>query len=436
MPPSSPSPELVTTPPRRGQPWLRKAMLGGVVLAQLATIIITWPAWNLRETPINLPLLPHLEFSFGWLMILSLPPILWRPRWGAKLHTSVYLLACVADQYRLQPQMVSLLVLLWATVCDPGAWFARYYLAAMWLWAGLHKALSPEWLGSSAWWFLHESGGLEEHYLVFAWLVAVVEIALGILAVVRPRWAALPCLAMHLGIFLLLSPLVRNFNVSVWPWNLASGIVGAWILWRAPRTPSVIQQQPYWGYAALAVLFLAPAGFYFNLVNPHLAFVLYSGHMPRAAHLRADSIERLEGWSGLNVPFPDSPRLFVAYFRRTAQPGEKLFVGEPRRGLSHRYYLMRADGEVEAVTRERFLRSESPQEVVGLEVADFNDVWGLRHAGLEVSANEQGLYVSAALKNSQLSPRQWRQLRRLPNLHELKLTDVASCPNRRRTSDC
>jgi uncharacterized membrane protein YphA (DoxX/SURF4 family) len=403
-------------------------MLAVVLLAQLATILITWPVWNVRVAPVNLPLLPGLGFSFGWLMILSLLPVLWRPRWGAALHTSIYLLACVADQYRLQPQTVSLIVLLWATVYDPGVWFARYYLAAMWLWAGLHKAFSPEWFGYTAWWFVHDGGGPEDYYALFAWLVVIVEIALGVLAVMRPKWAALPNLLMHLGIFLTLSPLIHNFNVSVWPWNLASGIVGAWVLRRAEELPRPAAQHPAIRYAALAMLFLTPAGFYLDLVNPHLAFVLYSGQMPRGAHLRAGSLDRLEGWAGLNVSFPDSPRMFVACFRRTAQPGEKLFIGDPRLGIPDRYFLMRERGQVEEVTRARFLRRESPEEVAGLEVADFNDVWLLHHAGFQVQANKQGLYVSAALENRALAPRQWQRLRALPNLHELKLNKVALSP--------
>jgi hypothetical protein len=187
-----------------------------------------------------------------------LAAICW-PRGGVIIHAVVYLLACVWDQYRLQPQMISLIVLMAACVFDVGRWFARWYLAAMWLWSGLHKFLSAEWHGHESWVFL-ESGGLpaDEWHIGFASLVAASEVALGLLAIFLPRRAALTrCCTWNL----LPSPLMRDFNPKCLAGNLATAAIGPWIPLRQTRVAFS------WAQAAIiATLFLVPAG-YPDLVN-------------------------------------------------------------------------------------------------------------------------------------------------------------------------
>ena len=403
-------------------PDYRYAALCLAVCCQAATILISWPAWNLRTAPPNLPLLPVPEVSFGIPLLISLAATLVWPVRGAIAHAVLLTLAIAADQYRLQPQVLSLAVLMFACTCDVGTWLGRWYLAAMWLWAGLHKFLSPEWYGWQAWTFLSECGlPADDWHLPFAIAVATVETALGVIAMISPRRAAIPCLVLHLGLLAMLSPLMRDFNASVWPWNLATALVGAWILRRDMAAPS-----GWLPGLAIAALLILPAGYFANLVNPHLAFVLYSGNMPHAYHTSQAGVRQLDGWAtGLTVPFPDSPRLLVQLFRQTAAAGDKLHVLDPRWRLPDRYFVMQPDGAVQEISRARFL-SSSPQsgEVVGIEVADPSLVWSLAQQGVKLKL-EAGLVVSAALAGKHADDALVARLAGLPSLQELRIADGA-----------
>jgi uncharacterized membrane protein YphA (DoxX/SURF4 family) len=422
-------PSLGTTTARKEGGWERRwgrlsaprRMFLVALVCQFATVLITWPVWNLRESPINLPLVPTPAVSFGSLVILSLVVALVWPRPGLALHAALYGVACVFDQYRLQPQFLSLIVLMWACVSEEGAWFGRWYLAAMWLWAGLHKLLSVEWFGSLSWQFL-ESSGIPPAgwHVVFAAVVALGEVGVGLLAIFAPRRAAIPCLVMHLGILLALSPLLHDHNAGVWPWNLATAIVGFWLL-RQTAPPPVWRYR----YAVTAALFLVPAGYYFDLVNPRLAFVLYSGNLPCALHTRAGSLTRLDGWGGLAVPFPDSPRLFVQVFQRTAAAGDKLHVGDPRWGFADRYFLKAQDGSVREISREQFSRADAEAgEVAGIESESPNAVWRIARSGGVLERDADQVVYSATLAGPECSDEALGQLSELRNLRELKLENL------------
>lgn len=388
-----------------------------VVGCQFVTVLITWPVWNVRTDSVNLPLLPLPAVSFGIPFIVSLFAALIWPSRGVLAHAVVYLLACIWDQYRVQPQVISLIVLMFACVSQQGLWFGRWYLVAMWLWAGIHKFLSPDWFGWSSWVFLNEIGlPADPLHIYFAALVAAAEVALSLLAIFAPRRAAVPCLIMHIAILLLLSPLVRNFNPSVWPWNFASGVVGWWIL-RQQAEVTVTR----WHYATIAALLIVPTGFYADLVNPHLSFVLYSGNMPTALHIRHDGARRLDGWAGLTVPFPDSPRLFIQFFEQTAAPSEKLVISDTRPWLPDRYFINQESGEVLEVDRARFLRRpDGSAEVPGRELERLNDVWEVEHHGVILQRDEYGSILAASIRNDRGLVAA-EELKDLPNLRELGL---------------
>ena len=399
-----------------------RSLLTGAVLCQLATVAISWSVWNVRQQPPNVPLLPLPALSFAWPIVLSLLAAACWPRGGVIIHAVVYFLACVWDQYRLQPQVISLIVLMAACAFDEGTWFARWYLAAMWLWSGLHKFLSTEWHGHESWVFL-ESCGLpaDDWHVGFASLVAGSEVALGLLAIFLPRRAAVGCVLLHAGIFLSLSPLMRDFNPSVWPWNLATAAIGPWILLRQTRTAISWPQT-----AVIAGLFLVPAGYYLDLVNAHLAFVLYSGNMPRALHVTRDGIRRLDGWTGLTVPFPDSPWLFRQTFLQTAAAGDKLHVAEPRWGLPDRYFLKLADGSVRETSSERFYAEERPDgEAPGIGLDSPAALWRLRRQGATVEFAGQPFVQAATLRGPGCTDQSIALLSELPNLRELRLEDAA-----------
>lgn len=400
---------------------LRYRLLCLAIGCQLATVAMTWQVWQVRHDPVNVPLFPLPPVSFGWAVVLTLVAAFVWPKQGVAAHAVVVGLACIWDQYRLQPQFLSLIVLMFACVSDDGMWAGRWYLSAMWLWAGLHKFLSPEWFGSSSWSCLEQSGvDAETWHLPFAVLVPAAETALGLAAISRPRLAAVGCLVLHLAILISLSPLVRDFNPSVWPWNLATAIVGFWLL---RQTPPPIRSK--WWWAVPAVLFFAPATFYIGLLNPHLAFVLYSGNMPRAYHTTSDSVRPLHGWGRLEVPFPDSAHLLARSFELTAEPGDKLYVHDPRAWLADQYFIQGDDHQAQSISRRRFRQAGAARhEVRGIEMADPEVLWQLGQAGVGLSAMDDSVSFSATAKGPASARELFQRLPGLPNLSELKLTDA------------
>ena len=115
------------------------------VLAQFITLIMTWQLWQVRETPINFPLWECPWIPFGGLLLLSLIYVLIDPRRGALIHLVILAIACVADQYRIQPQFISIAVLIFGCSSSERRMLCRWYLIALWFWAGMHKIFSPEW---------------------------------------------------------------------------------------------------------------------------------------------------------------------------------------------------------------------------------------------------------------------------------------------------
>ena len=199
---------------------------------------MTWSLWQVRADVPHLPLWDGLpQFSFGWLMLGSLAVTLALPRGGSSLHAALLVAACAFDQLRSQPQFFCIAILLFTATHHEFTWLGRWFLATMWLWAGLHKFLSPDWHGEQAW-LLSAQLGLapERYYRALAVLVASFEIVLGLLAIGRPRWATWLCVALHLGIAVVLSPVLADWNATVIPWNLATASVGSWLLWQV-RTP-------------------------------------------------------------------------------------------------------------------------------------------------------------------------------------------------------
>ncbi|WP_425613423.1 leucine-rich repeat domain-containing protein [Anatilimnocola sp. NA78] len=394
-----------------------------VAVCQLLTIGISWPVWQVRSTPPLLPLIWFPEISFGVPLVISLLAVTYWPRAASIVHVALLSLAIIADQHRLQPQVISLAVLLIGCAFISAGYTVRWYLAAMWLWAGLHKFLSPEWYGFQSWWFLDQCGLDPSWHLPFAILVAVFETTIGLLAMFAPRRAAWPAVVLHAGLLVSLSPLVRNFNESVWPWNIATAAVAFWLLRRVDNQPSELPRVAWAERSAAVIMLLAPALFYVNWLNPHLAFVLYSGNMPRAIHVKHDSYVHLDGWTGQAVPFPDSPRLFVELFRKTSQPGDKLHIADPRWGLPDQYFIKRELNGVQPLAREEFWRSKSPAtdtSVRPIELEDLQLVWKLRQAGYQLEPTGFEIILKAANTAPTLQSQPRDVVSLLAGLHNLR----------------
>ncbi len=152
-------------------------------VAQIVTLRWTWDLWSKRSDPPNLPLAEWLSsFSWGPLLVLLCIATAVRPRWFGPAFGIVLVLACLGDQMRMQPGVVSLAVLMIAPAFGAGGRsIARWHLCSVWLWAGLHKMLSPGWAAGGAT-FIAESVGRPEWSTFVAVAVPLFEFGLGLTA--------------------------------------------------------------------------------------------------------------------------------------------------------------------------------------------------------------------------------------------------------------
>lgn len=338
------------------------ALLRGVVIAcQALTIGITWPLWQARSEPPTLPLIPWAaawRIDFGAALLASLALALWRPRAGALVHAGLLAFAILLDETRMQPQSISLALLLFATLPGAGArLFGIAQMVSLWGWSGVHKLLSPA--------FFEEGGHLVTHRLpgcpegVARALVVVFaagEVALAV-AVCVPRTRPLARrlgAAMHLVILVWLSPLGLDWNESVWPWNAALAFA-AWVFvtpsseTRAPSSETWRAKwrgSPLLARTAVAAELFAPAGFELGVVPAPFAHALYCHSTPRALWLHADgAVTPIRDLPELNVFLPGTYHALVATFRARAHGGDRLVIVERR-------WLLRALGRTETLVRQ------------------------------------------------------------------------------------
>jgi hypothetical protein len=130
---------------------LKTALRWLLVSCQAATILLTWSLWQVRESPPLLPAVGLPQLPVGIALIATLAVILRAPRAGVAVHLAVLLYSFAADQTRLQPQIISLALLLVGTCDVPAAApIARAHLISLWIWSGLNKALSLEFMDRTA----------------------------------------------------------------------------------------------------------------------------------------------------------------------------------------------------------------------------------------------------------------------------------------------
>lgn len=329
------------------------ALLAICVISQWITLAITWQLWEVRTEPVHLPILPIPQAPFGLFMAATALAVLIKPKIGAATHAGVFLAACAFDQTRMLPQIWMHILFMAAIAWRPMARFSRWYLAAMWVWAGLHKFIS------TAWWRVHSISMLALINTEWTWLhswfagiVAASELALGLLAIFKPKWAAIACPLLHLGIALFLSPMGANWNYSVIPWNITTAIVGCWLLWNQP------EERKRWELYAAAALLIVPAGFYIGWTSPYFAHVLYSGGTPKAMISSPDGASEITGWDVTASPFPQQRRIYAQFFQQTAQVGDKLHIADPRWLLNDLYYE-KTEAGVRRLTLDEFDKANS-----------------------------------------------------------------------------
>lgn len=306
-----------------------------LVLCQAAAILLMWPLWAVRESPPLLPALALPQVPVGLALLASLALILRAPRAGVAVHLALLLYAFLADQTRMQPQIVSLALLLVGTCrFSAAAPLARAHLVSLWIWSGLNKALSVE--------FTHRTATLLFDQLLFApgwlrgwfgWLIVAGETAVGVCLLVAPlrRAGVILAFLVHGMILFLLVPV--RWSVSVWPWNLALPVAAAVFFW----PPAAARPGPAWptgrARVLLAAFLLLPVGFYGGWVDAYLSHHVYSDTGATAIVCRDDACSPapfLEPYVPMHARLPPEPRLYLALFDRTCRSGDRLLV-RPRR---------------------------------------------------------------------------------------------------------
>jgi hypothetical protein len=335
--------------------------------------------------------------------------------------------------------------LMWGCAYLPALPVVRWVHVSLWLWSGLHKFLSPDWLGAGSWHSLSEINFYpDELYFCFAIFVAASEMLLGLLAVVKPRWAAYYCIALHVGIALYLSPWVRNWNESVLPWNLCTAVVGCWILLHSkPGWPESRAMQ-----MTAAAILLYPAGFYTGWVDHGIAHVLYSDNHaiamvttrePRntsidpSAKQHTDSFpnwidrgQQIVGFGDLRVPFPNERRLHLQYFERVGRSGEKLHIFDPRPWGGNEYFLKHSDGRVLKIDAARFYAA-TETEVGGVALEPWRVYFSLGQVDKVIMNRpvERGPILTAVVTPERYHPELLEKLGQLANLEQIQLQN---CP--------
>jgi len=306
------------------------------VLLQGASILITWPLWQTRANPPLLPVLDSLpQVDLGFLLLGTLVLVSLRPTAGVLLHVATLLIAFALDQTRLQPEFVSLAIMLVGTTRIPYARvIAGAHLLTLWFWAGLNKALSLGFMSESAPW-LFDASPIRPGFLrpYFGWLIIAAEISVALFLLLPRLRRAGMVLAVGLHSLVLVSLVRVGWNESVWPWNIALAIAAPAFFARLQRNPSDRRGVSLLIFFVFAV---TPIGFYGGYVDTYIAHNLYTGNTARAEVCQRDGTCSgaifHQTWPLLRVPLPPEFRLFVDYFNELCSPGERL-VMHPRRAV-------------------------------------------------------------------------------------------------------
>lgn len=380
-------PELPPPKPQLPDRWLLRLM---IIVCQGATIVVTWHLWEARTGPGQPPNLPvieaaaidRLQFDCGWPLLATLALAAVWPRGGVFAHCALLAVSIGLDQMRIQPEFVSLAILLAGTLPREGLpLLARCHLISLWAFAGIHKLLSPEYIFTTGPYLARSVLGEipDNPAIVLGILIACLEVATGLSAIFSSTRRATPwlALALHGGIFL--SLLLQQWNSAVWPWNIALAAAGFEMFWRqrgpllgldAPGSRSGVApdaaQRPTrsvraWAIPAAAMVMLFyPALYYVDRCDAYIAWCVYSSNVPDATIYQGGGSDarptenelalggqRLfdKAYDALNVPFPPAPRMYLQYFRAVAQPGDRLVIEDSRvwsrwRGHGKRTFVM------------------------------------------------------------------------------------------------
>jgi uncharacterized membrane protein YphA (DoxX/SURF4 family) len=257
-----------------------------VVATWLIQLSITYQAWfggGLFDVFIFDGYHPIVQPILGGLFVLFLLCILFFESYRKGLFFGllcILLVLILCNPHLLQPwQFVHGLVL--GALIFNNRLFLTITLGGLYFWSGANK-LNPWFYDEVFCWFF--SPIIHHPPPVWAMVVPFLEILSGILLLFgnTQRSAALFCMVKHVFIAVLLSPFLLNWNAVVIPWNLCLAAL-LFVIYIQPSKPKRTNFRPTLiTYAAIAVVWVAPAFWYVNKWPTPLSFHLYSGYHSEA----------------------------------------------------------------------------------------------------------------------------------------------------------
>jgi hypothetical protein len=257
-------------------------------------MLSSWRLWvTSREFPLVpiarwYPILPEpWDRIFLGLLLASLVVALrfYKPAVTFFLVGALFL--ALGDQNRFQAWFYLYAVMLFLTLFEVRTALAgcRIAISVVYFWSGLQKfnqgffdEVVPFFLEPARRWLSPGWIALIRTLIASA---GIVELLIGIGLWIRPlrRVAIAAAFLVHLTALLLLGPLGREWNLSVWPWNVTMPLL-VLALFAPKRIPPALPDLKTSTPALACVLLLAflPTLGYFGIWDSSLSFCLYSGN--------------------------------------------------------------------------------------------------------------------------------------------------------------
>ncbi len=330
-------------------------------LGLLAGILCSWTLWHSARTYPLVPLFdflpnPEIVNLIPFFLTGSLIVSLWlyaRFRVAAAINLALIITLILFDQTRLQPWILHYALILgllsfWQLYnslrTDNLITAARLLVSGIYFWSGLQKLNTAFYLETFPWFteFLWKRFGEigTSGMMSFGLFVPFIEMAFA-LGLLTKRFRTLSIwssLTMHAVVLICLG-IGHNWNMVVWPWNIAMPLMIITLFIGNRETLSELFQNTKRNVFALVfffLIFVLPIGNIFGRVDHYLAWSLYSGHIPTAVlHASPKTLQelnpnqestlssqdtttlRLESWSvdtlGV-VPYPEV-RTFTSLFK-------------------------------------------------------------------------------------------------------------------------
>ena len=288
--------------------WLKLVIAAGLT----AGIVASWPLWLSGRafplvplfswwptvgTPLDLIILVVL---IGLLMGVAVSK---QPRRAIGGAVALLGFICVGDQMRWQPwvyQYTAMLVALafctWRVkdqaINSAALNVCRLILVSTYFWSGIHK-LNEGFIFDTVTWMFQPitavtPAAVDPYIVSLGVFLPILEIGigLGLLWSKTRKVALIAAIAMHVGILILLGPFGHNWNVVVWPWNIAMIASVMLLFWRTPQVSpmAIIWNRQFAYHGVVLVLFgLLPALSLFGKWDAYLSSALYSSDLVRAS---------------------------------------------------------------------------------------------------------------------------------------------------------